>query len=182
MIEMKHIENLVRAIAFAAEKHKNQRRKGLNAQPYINHPIEVAKILIEDGHVSDQDVLIAAILHDTIEDTETTPEEIASQFGEIVCDLVFEVTDDISQSKAERKKQQIRNAPRKSGRAKQIKVADKIANIREIVTNAPIGWNNKRKLEYIAWAEDVSKGLAGSNLRLDALLKQTIEYARTKIN
>src|SRR5688500_16552266 len=123
---------LLRALQFAAGKHRDQRRKGSARAPYINHLIDVAGILAEVGGVDDPTVLQAAILHDTLEDTETSVTELQREFGPDVAAIVAEVTDDKSIPKAERKRLQIEHAPALSNAAKQLKVADKISNISEI--------------------------------------------------
>jgi guanosine-3',5'-bis(diphosphate) 3'-pyrophosphohydrolase len=169
---------LFKAVAFAAEKHKNQRRKDVQASPYINHPIQVARILIEEGSVDDIDTLVAAILHDTLEDTETTSPELVEEFGESICRLVQEVTDDKALPKAERKRLQVVNAPHKSTQSKQIKIADKIANIRDILYCPPAGWDDKRKRDYVDWTESVFEGLRGVNQKLDHALAKCIKKAR----
>lgn len=131
------IDKLQEAISFAAIKHKDQRRKGANAEPYINHPLAVAKLLTVVANVYDIDILQAAILHDTIEDTETTREELFMKFGKEVTEYVIEMTDDKSLPKAERKRLQIVNAPHKSKGAKLIKLCDKICNVTDIMNNPP---------------------------------------------
>ena len=130
---------LLSAANFAAIKHTCQRRKNVAASPYINHPIEVAELLCSVGGVEDEPILIAALLHDTIEDTETSEQEIAEAFGSQVLSLVLECTDDKSLKKQERKRLQIVNAPKKSSGAKQIKIADKICNLRSIRVDPPDG-------------------------------------------
>lgn len=160
---------LIKAIAFAAEKHKNQRRKDLEASPYINHPIALASILANEGGVTDINVLSAAILHDTIEDTETTAEELREQFGEKITSIVLEVTDDKSLDKAVRKLKQIEHAPHASPEAKLVKLADKIANLRDMKASPPHNWDEKRKKEYFDWAKKVIDGVRGSNKQLEDL-------------
>jgi len=128
------------AIRFAANKHRNQRRRDSAKSPYINHPIEVVQLLWEVGGVRDMHVLSAAILHDTIEDTDTRPEEISDRFGEEVLSLVLEVTDDKSLPKAKRKRLQIETAPHKSYGAKLIKLADKSCNVRNLISIPPTDW------------------------------------------
>ena len=154
---------LLAALKFAAEKHRDQRRKGADASPYINHPIEVADLLATVGGVRDVDVLQAAILHDTIEDTETTAGEIQDAFGTRVRDLVEEVTDDKSLPKKTRKRLQIEHAPHLSHDAKQIKLADKISNVREIGASPPDDWDVTRRREYIEWARAVVVHCRGAN-------------------
>jgi len=158
---------LLEALRFSAEKHRNQRRKDSERSPYINHPIEVVQLLWEVGGVRDVNVLLAAILHDTVEDTETRPEEIGNRFGEKVLSLVMEVTDDKDLPKSERKRLQIVNAPHKSYGAKLIKIADKACNVRNLVTMPPKDWSLKRKQEYLLWGEKVVAGLRGTNEALE---------------
>ena len=170
---------LLTALRFAARKHSRQRRKDLEATPYINHPVAVAEILAVTGLVTDLAMLQAAILHDTIEDTETSPQELAAQFGRDVCLLVQELTDDKSLPKKERKRLQIEHAPHLSTRAQQIKIADKICNLEDITSAQPVDWQLDRKLDYLNWAEKVVAGCRGCNrqleLRFDALLKEKRE-------
>ncbi|XP_046432492.1 guanosine-3',5'-bis(diphosphate) 3'-pyrophosphohydrolase MESH1 isoform X1 [Neodiprion fabricii] len=133
---------------FAAEKHSNQRRKDAAETPYINHPLGVANILANEGSVYDPIVILAALLHDTVEDTETSFEEIEKEFGETVRKVVAEVTDDKSLPKAERKRLQIENATSRSDRAKLVTLADKIYNLRDIQKSPPLGWSDIRVREY----------------------------------
>ena len=158
---------LLEAVRFAADKHRNQRRKDSERSPYINHPIEVVQLLWDVGSVRDVDVLLAAILHDTVEDTNTCPEEISDRFGEGVLSLVLEVTDDKNLPKEERKRLQIVNAPHKSYGAKLIKLADKACNVRNLVTMPPKDWSLERRQEYLLWGEKVVAGLRGTNAALE---------------
>lgn len=170
------------ALRFAAEKHIRQRRKSSDHAPYINHPIAVAEILWRVGGVRDVDTLVAALLHDTIEDTETTPEEIRTLFGETVLSLVLEVTDDKRLPKATRKLLQIKNAPHKSPRARQIKLADKINNITDIIYSPPEDWPLERRREYLDWTELVINGLRGQNPELEACYDAILSEGRQRIN
>jgi guanosine-3',5'-bis(diphosphate) 3'-pyrophosphohydrolase len=158
---------LLKAFRFAAGKHRNQRRKDADGTPYINHPIEVVQLLWEVGGVRDIDVLLAAVLHDTVEDTKTRPEEISDRFGENVLSLVMEVTDDKNLPKGERKRLQIVNAPHKSYGAKLIKLADKACNVRDLVTIPPKDWSLKRRQDYLLWGERVVAGLRDTNAALE---------------
>jgi len=158
---------LLEAASFAADRHRHQRRKDVRATPYINHPLEVARLLTEAG-VDDRDVLVAALLHDTIEDTETSAQDVSDRFGERVCQLVLEVTDDKSLPKAGRKRLQVLNGPGKSDGAKLIKIADKIANLRDL-ENSPPTWAPQRIDAYRHWAWDVVRGCQGVNQKLDDL-------------
>jgi GTP diphosphokinase / guanosine-3',5'-bis(diphosphate) 3'-diphosphatase len=170
---MNNLANLLQAISFSAKKHRYQTRKGVNGEPYINHPIEVANILANVGNVTDFNILIAAILHDTVEDTETTAEELTNLFGEKVCRIVLEVTDDKLLPKDERKLLQIEHSPHLSVEAKQVKLADKINNVSDILNNPP-DWSDERKREYIVWAKKVVAGLRGVNTNLDELFDKTV--------
>jgi (p)ppGpp synthase/HD superfamily hydrolase len=172
---------LLKAVKFSAEKHRDQRRKGEPASPYINHPIEVAHILQTIGAVSDITTIVGALLHDTIEDTDTTQEDIRANFGEEVLALVLEVSDDKSLPKQERKLRQIRTAPYLSPRAKQLKLADKSCNISDIVNYPPQDWSRQRRLEYLQWAEAVIAGLRGANAKLEAHFDCALATAYKKI-
>ncbi len=157
------------ALAFAADKHKNQRRKDADASPYINHPIALANLLLNEAGVEDQRVLVAAILHDTIEDTDTTEQELVKHFGKDIADIVLEVTDDKALPKAERKRLQIEHAAHISRRAKLVKLADKICNLRDITASPPADWSIVRKQEYFEWAKSVVDRLRGVHPGLEHL-------------
>lgn len=144
---MSDLTNVLRAASFAAHKHRNQRRKDAEAPPYINHPLTLARVLAEEGGITDAVTLCAALLHDTIEDTETTPDDLEREFGPEIRAIVEEVTDDKSLSKADRKRLQIEHAPHISERAKLVKLADKIANLRDVATSPPAGWPLRRRQE-----------------------------------
>ena len=160
---------LFSALAFAADKHRNQRRKDPEASPYINHPIALARVLAAEGNVTDTATLVAAVLHDTIEDTETTADELRGLFGDRVTDVVLEVTDDKLLAKAERKKRQIEQAPFLTPQAKLVKLADKIANLRDLGGGSPPDWSLERRREYFDWAKQVIDGLRGAHPRLEAV-------------
>lgn len=170
----------IEAASFAAKKHRRQRRKGSDAEPYINHPLEVANLLANVGKVEDFDVLTAAVLHDTVEDTGTTAEEIAEKFGEKVCAMVLELTDDKSLPKTERKRLQIEHAPHLSAGAKLIKLADKISNVRDVLENPPDDWPPERCREYVEWGEKVVAGLRGANAELEKRFDVLAETAKQK--
>lgn len=175
---MVHNSKLLSALQFAAIKHKGQFRKGTQETPFINHPIKVAALLAEYGEAGDENLLVAAILHDIIEDTDTSATDIKRKFGEAVCDLVLECTDDKSLPSWERKQYQISYAPKASLSAKKLKLADKICNIIDIREDPPTGWSVDRKLAYLKWSENVYAGLKGVNLSLDELFEQ--ELAKTR--
>lgn len=162
---------ILKAVAFAAEKHRDQRRKDPEASPYINHPIALANLLASQG-VTSPEVLCAALLHDTIEDTETTEEELAVHFGPRIAGIVLEVTDDTTQDKATRKQAQIDHAPHISPEARLVKLADKICNLRDILTSPPEGWPLERQQEYFDWAARVIDGVRGVHAGLETLFDQ----------
>lgn len=168
------IATILRAIAFAADKHRDQRRKDADASPYINHPIELARVLASEGGISDAAVLCAAALHDTIEDTDTTAEELEREFGREIAEIVAEVTDDKDLDKAERKRLQIEHAAHASPKAKLVKLADKICNVRDILASPPAGWNASRRHEYVDWAAAVVDGLRGVHPPLEALFDAVV--------
>ena len=175
------MNRLLKAANFAAKKHSEQRRKNSAATPYINHPIEVAEHLSSVGGISDETILIAALLHDTIEDTNTTKGEIEEEFGKEVLRLVLECTDDKSLDKMERKRHQIVNAPKKSMGAKMIKISDKTCNLRSILSDPPKDWPISRKIEYFQWASQVIAGLKGLNPGLDNEVDAVIESGTQKL-
>ena len=160
---MNGIVGIARALDFAARKHAGQRRKGLKAEPYINHLTEVALLLAEASGGNDSALVMAGLLHDTIEDTETSREELAEAFGVDVASLVAEVTDDTSLPREDRKRRQVETAPGKTARARMIKLADKIANLHSIAESPPMGWSERKKREYVAWARAVAAACGRTN-------------------
>ena len=169
---------ILKALHFAADKHRDQRRKDAEASPYINHPIEVAELLARVGGVTDIVTLQAAILHDTLEDTETTREELDTAFGSEVREVVEEVTDDTRLEKVDRKRLQIEHAPHISSRAQLVKLADKIANVRAVTQTPPAKWPLQRRQEYLDWSERVVAGLRGCNRALEQLYDQVLREGR----
>ncbi len=169
---------LLRAIDFAADKHRLQRRKSAEGVPYINHPLRVARLLAEVGGIQDEDVLVAAVLHDTVEDTATTPTELEAAFGPAVRDLVAEVTDDKSLPKAERKRLQIAHATGLSSGAAAIKLADKIANVHDLSHAPPADWSIERVREYLHWAEQVVGNLPKVSPALEARFAEVLQEGR----
>ena len=160
---------ILKAASFAAVKHASQHRKNAGATPYIVHPLRVAEILAEASFFTEVDLLCAAILHDTIEDTDTTAAELTSEFGANVAAIVVEVTDNKALPKADRKRLQIEHAPHLSREAKLVKLADKIANVHDVAFEPPVGWTNQRRREYIEWACAVARGVRGEDDYLDEL-------------
>ncbi len=166
---------LLEAALFAAERHKSQRRKDVDASPYINHPIAVAHLLVTVGGVTDLGVLQAALLHDTVEDTGTSERELRDRFGDVVAGIVMEVTDDKSLPKARRKELQVEHASATSPAAALVKLADKICNVRDLETSPPAGWSVERRREYVEWARRVVERLPPVNDRLRAAFDQAYE-------
>ena len=177
-MELNTLAVVLKALHFSATKHRDQRRKDVEASPYINHPIEVAELLSGVGDVRDLITLQGAILHDTIEDTETSPGELEALFGPEVRHVVEEVTDDKRLPKAERKRLQVEHSPHLSERAKQIKLADKISNVRSVTKTPPADWPRKRRLEYFDWTEEVVAGLRGCCPPLESLYRKLLEEGR----
>ena len=176
------LRGLFAALHFAADKHRDQRRKGACASPYINHPIDVAELLVRVGRVTDRVLLQAAILHDTLEDTETTAAELEARFGSAVRQLVEEVTDDKALPKQERKRLQVVHAPRLSARARQIKLADKTCNVRDLQARPPADWPLARRRQYLDWARKVVDGCRGVNARLEDTFDQVFAAALAELN
>ena len=172
VLDQRDMALVLRALAFAAVKHRDQRRKDIVASPYINHPIQLADVLCNEGGVTDSDTLAAAILHDTLEDTETTKEELVEHFGQAIADIVDEVSDDKGLCKAERKQQQIDHAPNISDKAKLVKLADKICNLRDVIDSPPAGWDLQRRQDYFDWAKAVIDGCRGIHPQLEAVFDQ----------
>jgi GTP diphosphokinase / guanosine-3',5'-bis(diphosphate) 3'-diphosphatase len=169
------IARILAAATFAAERHRDQRRKGKNASPYINHPLALAHLLAERGE-RDPTLLMAALLHDTVEDTATTFLDLERAFGAEVAAVVREVTDDKTLPKAERKRLQIEHAAKLSRHAQLVKLADKICNLEDILVSPPADWTVQRKREYFDWAKAVVDPMRGVHPQLEARFDQV--YAR----
>lgn len=165
---------IIYAANFAAFKHRNQRRKDADASPYINHPLALANVLTNEAGIVDPVVICAALLHDTIEDTETTFAELQAEFGRAIASVVMEVTDDNALPKAERKRLQIVHARTASRRARLVKLADKICNLRDLVTNPPASWKLRRMRKYFDWSGKVIEGLRGTNRTLERLFDEAL--------
>jgi len=165
-------KRLIQAAHFAAEKHKNQRRKDTEKTPYINHPLALANVLAVECSIDDVEVICGALLHDTIEDTNASKEELLENFGENITRIVLEVTDDKALDKMERKEAQVAHAPHISDQAKLVKLADKISNLRDILASPPSGWALERQQAYFDWAARVVNALRGVHPELEALFDQ----------
>jgi guanosine-3',5'-bis(diphosphate) 3'-pyrophosphohydrolase len=167
---------MLKALAFAADRHSKQRRKDVDSSPYINHPISLANILCDEGHITDVNVICAALLHDTIEDTDTTAEELEAEFGTTIRDIVIDVTDDKTLDKAVRKQRQIEHAAHINDTAKLVKLADKISNLRDVASCPPTEWSINRRREYFDWAKAVIDKLRGVNGPLEVIFDEA--YSR----
>lgn len=163
---------VLKAAAFAAERHRRQRRKDLHATPYINHPLALASVLSVEAGVVDAEVIAAALLHDTIEDTETTLSEIREAFGERVAGIVDEVSDEPGLEDDERRRRQVEQAPHLSHGARLVKLADKIANLRDVLERPPHAWGMARKRDYFDWTARVVAGMRGTHPTLETLFDQ----------
>ena len=169
------------AAELAARRHNGMARKGRGNEPYINHLAEVARLLAQVTDGADAELVAAGWLHDTIEDTETTREELAGKFGERVASLVVEVTDDMSLPKPVRRQKQIEDAPHKSPGAKLIKIADKVSNIGARIVSDPNEAEREDLIDYVDWAEKVVAGCRGGNATLDRTFDDTVKLARSTL-
>lgn len=178
---MKEWLQVLKAADAAARWHVHQRRKGPAEEPYINHLVEVAMLVAEATEGKDPNLVIAALLHDAIEDCEVPEELIAETFGDDVASLVVEVTDDKSLPKQVRKDEQIKTAPTKSPRAKVLKLADKTSNLRAVAASPPTDWSVKRRIEYVRFSKEVMKGLRGASPMLEKLCDQAAQAAELSL-
>ena len=178
---MVNLATVLEAASFAAKKHRDQRRKDAEASPYINHPLAVANVLASEAGVTDHTLLTAALLHDTVEDTETTFEELEERFGSEARSLVEEVSDDKTLSKSARKELQVTSAPTMSDAAKQLEIADKMCNVRDIANGPPAGWSRERQTEYVEFATRVVAGCRGINAKLDRAFDEAAAKARRRL-
>ena len=169
------IQQVCEGVEFAADKHRLQTRKNKAKTPYISHPIGVAYNLMNVGEVRETSVIIGALLHDTVEDTQTTFEEIEKKFGKNVAGLVREVTDDKTLATEARKRLQVINATQKSKGAAQIKLADKLYNLNDLFSNPPPDWSQVRIDRYYEWAQSVVDRLPKANDKLHAAVEGVID-------
>jgi guanosine-3',5'-bis(diphosphate) 3'-pyrophosphohydrolase len=173
-INVAHFETdlLLKALSFAAHKHRRQFRKGSDPIPYINHPIAVADLIVRTGNIHDPEIIAAALLHDTVEDTDTTLAELDAQFGPVISQLVAEVSDDKSLPTQERKRRQIEHASSLSHPARIIKLGDKTSNLRDVVDDPPAGWSLDRRQQYFDWGKSVIDRIRGTNVELENAFDQ----------
>lgn len=176
------LDRLFDAINFAICKHHNQIRKDQRGSPYITHPLSVAQAIYEIGGVEETDILVSAILHDTIEDTDTSEAEIKEKFGEYILAIILEVTDDKSLEKMERKRRQVAHAGGLSYAARIIKLADKLVNCRDVLLSPPKDWPLTRRQAYIQWAADVVYEIRGVNPALENAFDEMLQDAQTQLN
>ncbi len=182
MVEAMDFAEILDAAIFAAEKHQRHVRKNKQHSPYITHPLLVAQVIFKIGGIADTKILTAAILHDTIEDTNTTREEIKVRYGVKTLSLVLEVTDDKSLPRMDRKRLQVVHAPDLSYEAKILKLADKLVNCRDILKNPPEDWSIKRRQNYIQWCADVLFRIRGTNPELEAAFDQVMIRAEEELH
>ena len=175
------IGRLLQAAHLSADKHRDQRRKGVRNTPYINHPLEVAERLNRVAGIEDATILIAAILHDTIEDTETSEEELQRLFGPAVAGLVSELSEDKAPHWTVRKRHEIDSAPGLSPAAKLIKLSDKTSNVADTAANPPGDWTLDRRRDYLTFAALVADGCRGGSPALDAEFDRVLAEARRRI-
>ncbi len=173
---------IIAAANFAAIKHQDQRRKGIDASPYINHPLAVANLLANEAGITDTATLCAAILHDILEDTNTTADEMRAVFGNEIADIVQELTDDRSLDKINRKQRQVDTAGTKSFKAQCVKIADKTSNLRDIANHPPTNWSDGRKQEYCDWAFKVVNQMRKTHLQLEQLFDNAYEHLNSSLN
>jgi (p)ppGpp synthase/HD superfamily hydrolase len=178
---MNGLVTVLRAADAAARWHVNQRRKGAAQEPYITHLLEVAMLVAEATAGADPNLIVAALLHDTIEDQGVTREEIAARLSDDVAGLVVAVTDDKALPKAERKRLQIEHAPKLTPRAKILKLADKISNLRSLATSPPADWPMQRRIDYVSWTTKVVQGLRGASDLLEQEFDRAATYAERTI-
>jgi GTP diphosphokinase / guanosine-3',5'-bis(diphosphate) 3'-diphosphatase len=169
------------ALAFAAERHRDQRRKGAEGTPAINHLIEVARLLAGVGGIRDPVVLCAAVLHDILEDTGTTPDELEERFGARVRRVVEEVTDQPAADREERRRSQVARALNLSREAQLVKIADKISNVASISRAPPVGWSVQRRLSYLDSSEQVVSGCRGTSAPLELAYDRALAEARAEL-
>ena len=169
------LRRLTKALVFAAEAHRNQRRKGAAQEPYLNHLIEVLDLVVKVTDGADMDILIAALLHDVVEDTSASYEDVAANFGERVAEIVRENSDDMSLPKAERRLARIAAMPLKSREARLVKIADVISNLRAIAVSPPAGWPAERKLGYLQGCRRLVDAGRGTDAAIERIFDQTAD-------
>jgi (p)ppGpp synthase/HD superfamily hydrolase len=178
---MNDLVRIMQAADAAARWHVHQRRKGQAAEPYVNHLIEVASLIAAATEGQEPEAVIAALLHDAVEDQGVTVEQIASDYGSSVAGIVKDVTDDKSLPKTERKRLQVETAGHKSREARLIKLADKTSNLRAIASSPPAGWSVERRLEYVRWAREVVMRIRGTSPWLERQFDEAATRAEQSV-
>src|SRR5215510_6061591 len=174
------VRQLTKALLFAAEAHRNHRRKGASQEPYINHLIEVLDLVASvDG--GDMDVLVAALLHDVLEDTLTGNEELVGMFGEGVARIVQENSDDMTLPKPERRRARLASRSKKSREARLVKFADIISSLRAISVSPPAGWSNDHRLGYLQSCRNLADAGRGSNSEIEKVFDDTAKAVEQTI-
>jgi (p)ppGpp synthase/HD superfamily hydrolase len=179
--QMNDLVRLMQAADAAARWHVQQRRKGQAAEPYVNHLLEVANLVAAATEGREPDVVIAALLHDAVEDQGITTEQIEADYGAKVAGIVGEVTDDKSLPKAERKRRQVETAANKSREAKLIKLADKTSNLRAIADSPPPDWSAERRSDYVRWASEVIAKVRGTSPWLERQFDEAVTRAEQSV-
>ncbi len=169
------VEKILKGVEFAADKHRLQTRKNKEKTPYIAHPIGVAENLMKTGNVRDASMIIGALLHDTLEDTQTTFSEIEKAFGKDVANYVKELSCDKGLTHSEKNRRQVIEASHKSAGAAQIKLADKLANLSELTHNPPSSWTQERVDQYYEWAQSVIDRLPAANPALKKAVDDLVD-------
>jgi guanosine-3',5'-bis(diphosphate) 3'-pyrophosphohydrolase len=172
------LQKVFEALEFAAYKHRRQKRKGAIGIPYINHPIEVAGMLVRSMNEPSKELIIAALLHDTMEDTDVSNEEIEEKFGKQISDIVSEVTDNMSLPSEKRRKIQIEKAHSLSYEARCIKITDKTCNIHDMLYTK-VMWSRKRKINYIIWAKNIVEQIQGTHNDLESAFNNMLKESET---
>jgi guanosine-3',5'-bis(diphosphate) 3'-pyrophosphohydrolase len=179
--EFDQVGLLLKVLRFASEKHRHQRRKDKERSPYINHPIDVAERIWNRGGYHEVNAVCAALLHDTVEDTDATFEEIEGLFGKEITDIVREVTDDKSLPKASRKQAQIDHGPHLSTGARHIKLGDKTSNVTDVCRSTPPDWSEERCNEYLDWTKRMIDTISGTNIQMEKDYLDILAEAKAKI-
>jgi (p)ppGpp synthase/HD superfamily hydrolase len=167
------IEKLFEALEYASKLHKDQRRKGNGGSPYVNHLIEVASLLSRVAEVTDHEVIIAAILHDVLEDTEAREGDIFDRFGGTVLAYVKHVTDDKLLSLEKRRIAQLKSIENSSSQIQLIKLADHCSNIASL----PPSWDRARLESYISWSHSIAVHCYSASEELAKVYKKRYDSA-----
>jgi guanosine-3',5'-bis(diphosphate) 3'-pyrophosphohydrolase len=169
---------VIRAAYFAGEKHRLQRRSDVEQTPYINHPLELAHILTEEGGINCLDTICASLLHDTLEDTDTSSDELKKHFGDVIASIVMEVSNDMTLSSQQRRVYELEKVVSLSHKAKLVKIADKLANIRDVSTMPPMGWTREKKQDYFDFALEIINQIGSVSPRLHQIFLRDYKFLK----